>query len=468
MTSTRKFLPAAAIALAIGGVLLASLWPTRGQINVEVSRVERHDLTSTVRATGIIVPGAYTNVLGQGYGRVTQILVREGERVAPGETLLQVDPVQAAATVRADQAAVAGYQASLRAAQAAIRGARARVAAGQADLAKARFNREHGEKLYQAEVISRQSVESYRTAYDGAVAALAAARAQLAEAVAEESRAAGMLSAARALLAHDSDVLSKTTYRAPIAGTITNIAARVGQDVIPGVPDSSGAYLLTIANMTGAVARVDVDENNVLSLRIGQPAKLSIDAFPGVTFAGRVSQVGALGILSDTGQTTAQNAGASAAGQATDFRVDISFDNPPPDLLPGMTVSSRIESANRKNVVAVPFQALVLRPASEADRTAMPTPSEADNVEIAAPAAPATPPPSSSTQNGQISPGLNGVFVVRSGRAVFEPVEIGVLGENDVEVRKGVSVGEVIVVGGFTALHELHSGMPVKIAPPGK
>ncbi len=461
MTPSRKFLPAVAIALAIGGVLLASLWPTRGQINVEVARVERHDLTSTVRATGIIVPGAYTNVLGQGYGRVTQILVHEGERVAPGETLLQVDPVQAAATVHADQAAAAGYQASLRAAQAAIRGARARVAAGQADLAKARFNWEHGKKLYDAEVISRQSVESYRAAYDGAVAALAAARAQLAEAVAEQSRASGMLSAGRARLAYDSDVLSKTTYRAPIAGTITNIAARVGQDVIPGVPDSSGAYLMTIADMTGAVARVDVDENSVLNLRVGQLATLSIDAFPGVTFAGRVSQVGTLGILSDTGQTTAQNAGASASGQATDFRVDISFDDPPAELLPGMTVSSRIESANRKNVVAVPFEALVLRPASEAGRTSVPTPAEAENVEVAAPA-------TSSTEKNQKNLGLNGVFVVRSGRAVFEPVEIGVLGENDVEIRKGVSVGEEIVVGGFTALHELHSGMTVKIVPPGK
>jgi HlyD family secretion protein len=467
MKSSRKYLPVAVITLAICGVLLASLWPSRGIVPVEVARVERRDLTATVRATGIIVPGAYTNVLGQGYGRVTQIWVHEGERVAQGETLLQVDPVQAAATVRADQDAVAGYQASLRAAQAAINGARARVEAGQADLAKARFNWEHGEKLYQAEVISLQNMESYRASYDGAVAALASARAQLAEAVAEQSRVSGTLSAARARLAYDSDVLSKTTYRAPIGGTITNISARVGQDVIPGVPDSSGAYLMTIADMTGAVARVDVDENNILNLRIGQPAKLSIDAFPGVTFAGRISRVGTLGILSDTGQTTAQNSGASASGQATDFRVDISFDDPPPDLMPGMTVSTRIESGNRKNVVAVPFGALVLRPASEAGRTSMPTPSEANAVEIAAPAAPATP-SQSSAQNDQNSPGLNGVFVVRSGRAIFEPLKIGVLGENDVEVQKGVSVGEEIVVGGFTALHELHSGMAVKIVPPGK
>ena len=461
MKSSRKFLPVAAITLAIGGVLTASLWPARGSIAVEVARVERHDLTSRVRATGILVPGAYTNVLGQGYGRVTQILVHEGERVEPGDTLLQVDPVQAASAVHADQAAVAGDEAALRAGGAAIRGARAKVAGSQADLAKARFNWEHGQKLYQAEVISRQSVEGYRSAYDGAVAALAAARAQLAEAVAEESSASGKLSVARAQLAYDTDILQKTTYRAPIAGTVTNIAARVGQDVIPGVPDASGAYLMTIANMHGAVARVDVDENNILYLRIGQPATLSIDAFPGVTFAGRVSQVGAMGILSQTGQTTTQNTGSSATSQATDYRVDISFDDPPPDLLPGMTVSSRIETANRKNVVAVPFEALVLRPASEAGRTSLPKPTEAADVEVSAPSTPTSSSPKTSA-------GLNGVFVVRSGHAIFEPVEIGVLGENDVEIRKGVSVGEEIIVGGFRALHELHSGMAVKIAPRGK
>ena len=456
MKPLRKILPGVGITLALAGVLTASLWPSRGSVPVEVEQVERHNLTATVRATGMIVPANYTNVLGQGFGRITEVLVHEGERVQPGDELLQVESVQPAAAVRADQAALAGARAALRSADAGIRGAEAQLASSKADLDKARFNWERGQKLYQAEVISRQNFESYRTAYDGATAALAGARAQLAESRAEQTSASGKLDNVKATLAYDEDVLRKTTYRAPITGTVTNIAARVGEDVIPGVPDATGAYLMTIADMTGAVAQVRVDENDILYLHEGQSVSLRIDAFPHASFGGRVSQVGTLAVLSTTGETTAQMAGGASTGQATDFKVDIALNHPPAELRPGMTVTSVIDTANKKNVVAVPFQALVLRPASEAGRTSMPKIPAAGPVEI-----------STSATTGEAAgtkAGLTGVFVVRSGRAIFEPVEIGVLGENDVEIRKGVEAGERIVVGGFTALRELHSGMTVKIA----
>ncbi|MDE3137154.1 MAG: hypothetical protein KGL59_11315, partial [Acidobacteriota bacterium] len=238
MKPVNKTLPGLGIALVLAGILTASLWPTRGEVEVQVQRVERRDLVATVRATGMVFPRRYTNVLGQGYGRVTDVLVHEGEQVQPGDVLLETDAVQAASVVRAKQAALAGAQAALRAAVAGVRGARAAVSQRQADVAKAKFDWDRGRALYKAEVISRRSFENYRSTYDGAVAALAAARAQLAEARAEESRASGNLANIQATLAHAEDVLSKTVYRAPIPGTVTNITARVGEDVIPGVPDS--------------------------------------------------------------------------------------------------------------------------------------------------------------------------------------------------------------------------------------
>jgi HlyD family secretion protein len=454
MKTVRKILPGLGIALAVAGVLIASLWPSRGKVAVEVQRVERRDLVATVRATGMVLPRRYTNVLGQGYGRVTEIMVHEGEQVQPGDVLLETDPVQAASAVRAGQAALAGAQAALQSAEAGIRGAEAAVSQRQADLAKAQFDWDRGRELYKAEVISRQSFENYRSTYDGAVAALAAARAQLAEARAEESRASGRFAHIQATLAHAQDVLNKTTYRAPIPGTVTNISVRVGEDVISGVPDSSGAYLMTISDMSDPLIQVRVDENDILSLRNGQPAQVRIDAFPGQSFAGRIVAVGTQAVVTETGVTTSQMSGG-ATTQATDYKVDLALDHPPADLLPGMTAKSVIEAANKKQVIAVPFQALVLRPKSEAGRTSMPKVPEAGPVDISA-----TPGSGEATKE---SAGSTGVFVVRSGRAIFVPIDIGVLGENAVEVRQGLNVGEEIVVGDYDALHLLHSGMTVKI-----
>jgi HlyD family secretion protein len=454
MERSRKILPGLGIALALAVILTASLWPSRGEIEVQAQRVERRDLIATVRATGMVFPRRYTNVLGQGYGRVTGIMVHEGERVQPGDVLLETDSVQAASIVRAKQASLDAAQAALQAAEAGVRGAQAAVSQRQADLAKAKFDWEHGSALYKAEVISRQNFENYRSAYDGAVAALAAARAQLAEAQAEEARAKGRFANIQATLAHSEDVLSKTVYRAPIPGTVTNITARVGEDVIPGVPDSTGAYLMTISDMSDPLVQVRVDENDILNLRNGQPVEIRLDAFPGQTFAGSIIAVGTQAVVTETGVTTSQMTGG-ASQQATDYKVEIGLEQPPADLRPGMTVTSVIETASKKQVVAIPFQALVLRPKSEAGRTSIPTVPEAAPVQISA--------QPESPEAAKKSAGATGVFVVRSGRAIFTPVDIGVLGEDAVEVRQGLKPGEEIVVGGYTALHVLHSGMRVKI-----
>ncbi len=459
MRQTRKILPGLGIGLLVAAVLTASLWPQRGEVPVEVARVQRENLVSTVRATGEILPASYTNVLGQGYGRITRILVHEGEFVDTGQVLLELDSVQAAATVHADQAALASAQAGLVAAQAAVAGAQAAITQDEAAVRKAQFDWEQGQKLYQAQVIPQVQFETYRSAYQGAQAALDGARAQLAAARSRQMRSSRSILQLEAALAYDQDRLNKTVYRAPIPGTVTNIAVRVGEDVIAGVPESTGAYLMTIANMTKLRAQVQVGETEINLLRVGQPVTLEIDAFPNRTFRGQVTRVGDQAILSATGQTTSQVVGGGGGLQAMDYLVDISMGDLPAGVRPGMTVSTVIQTASRKNVVAVPFQTLVLRPKSEAGRTSLPRVAEAGPVEIATPQQPAP------GVSGTTAAGEQGVFAVRSGRAIFTPVEIGVLGENAVEVRAGIEPGEEIVVGGYSALDELHSGMLVKIVP---
>lgn len=454
MSRSKKALPGVAAVTALVAILAASLWPHRNEVPVQVSRVQREDLTSTIRATGEVIPTSYVNVLGQGYGRVTGIFVHEGEFVHPGDLLLQVDPVQPASAVRADQAAVAADRASLQAAQAALAGARAQVSQDEATLEKAQFDWQHEEKLYQVGVISRHDAESYRATYAGAQALLAAARAQMAVASGNQTKAAGQLNQAEAILARDQDVLNKTTYRAPIAGTVTNITARVGGNVIPGVPESSGAYLMTISDLSDPIARVRVGENDIPDLQPGQPATIQIDAFPDKTFPGHVQQVGVQAIEAATGMATSQIVGSSSGQQATNYQVDVSIQNPPKELLPGMTVTSVIQTTHKRGIVAVPFQSLVLRPKDEAGRTSLPKFQPVATVQLAA-TAPAP--------GQQVNAGEQGVFVVRSGRAIFAPVQIGVIGEGDVEALSGVRPGEEIVVGDLNALQELHSGMAVRV-----
>jgi HlyD family secretion protein len=453
MTRVRKILPGVGIGLLLAGILVASLWPQRGQLPVEVARVERRNLVATVRATGQIVPRVYTNVLGQNFGQIKQILVHEGQYVRAGHVLLKVHSVQAAAAVREEQASLASAKAGLQAAKAALRGAQASVAEHEADIRTASFNWEQGQKLYQAQLISRQDFESYRSAYENARAALDNARDQVLSARDQIAQAARQIEQIEATLVHTSDVLRQMTYRAPISGTVTNIAVRVGENVIQGVPEANGAYLMTISDLSNLIAQVGVDENDITLLHRGQPVTVRIDAFPGQEFAGQVTRVGAQAILTATGTATSQVVGGGSAQQATEYKVNISLGQLPPGLRPGMTVNTVIQTANRKNVIGVPFQALVLRPASEAGQTSIRRTRPDEPVQIAV-----------DTQKQKAKPaGVIGVFVVRSGRAIFTPVKIGVLGENYVEAREGLRPGEPIVVGGYTALRELHSGMAVRI-----
>jgi HlyD family secretion protein len=445
----RIFAPAAGITILVAVVLAASLWPNRSAIAVDVAPVRRMDLTSTVRATGEIQPLNYTNVLAQGYGRITGILVHEGQLVRPGDLLLQVDAVQAAANVRAQKASIDAFQAALSGSQAALRASQAIVAQRDADLAKAQFNWEKGQQLYQAKVISRQNFEGFKSTFNGAQAASLAAQAQLAQAQAQQAQAAENLVQARQVLAHTEDVLSKTTYVAPIPGTVTYIAVRVGEDVEPGIESSQGAYLMTIADMSVITAEVRVSENDVVAVHVGQPAIAQIDAAPGQNFTGRVTEVGTQAVLESSGVATTQTAVVNQ--EAKQFKVVVMLDHPPGSLRPGMTVTTFIQTARKTGVVAVPFQALVLRPTDEIGRTSLPAPKPDQPVQIAA-----------NPQAQNTAPGVQGAFVVRSGRAVFVPLTIGILGANDVEVVKGVNAGDELVVGSFSALRLLHSGAQVK------
>ena len=177
---------------------------------------------------------------------------------------------------------------------------------------------------------------------------------------AARDQASSMLDQNRAQLKHLQDVLRKTTYTAPIDGIVSYVAVRVGENVVPGIQNSQGSFLLTISDMSVVTSEVKVDETDITELKVGQPADVSIDAVPGQLFHGKVTQVGDLAILRTSGDA-AMTATTANTQEARDFKVVVTLDNPPDGLRPGLSTTARIQTAQKKNVLTVPVQALAER-----------------------------------------------------------------------------------------------------------
>lgn len=452
MTKGRKISAILAAVAAIAIAASVSIYEYRkGIVSVQAAPVVRKDLTSIVSATGEIRPKNYTNVLAENFGRITRILVHEGELVRRGAILLKVQSIQPAADVRAQQAAIGAARAGERAAKANFEAAGAVVAQRQADLGKASFDWRQSQQLYESGLISRQDFEASKATYNGARAALGAAQAQLAQARAQQSQANDNLHQAQAVLVADEDILRKTTYRAPISGMVTYIAVRVGENVVPGIQNAQGAYLMTISDMSVVTAEVRVDETDIISVQNGQRAQVKIDALPDQTFAGRVTAVGTQAIIRSTGLATTQTTSGNA--EAKDFKVIITLEHPPPDLRPGLTVTANIETAHASGVLAIPIQALVTRSRQRIEQQA-----KTGDSGLEAAALPDGPP-----AGGQDSPDVQGVFVIRHGRAVFVPVQTGIMGVTEIAVTQGLQEGDRIIVGSYQALRTLQPGTRVRV-----
>ena len=210
--------------------------------------------------------------------------------------------------------------------------------------------------------------------------------------------------------------------------------------MVPGIQNSQGSFLLTISDMSVVTSEVKVDETDITELKLGQPADVSIDAVPGQLFHGKVTQVGDLAILRTSGDA-AMTATTANTQEARDFKVVVTLDNPPDGLRPGLSTTARIQTAQKKNVLTVPVQALAERTQKELQQAQQK--SSGDNVTLAA----------AQTQDSSTQPNyVQGVFVVRGGQAAFVPVRTGISGVTDIEVLSGLQEGNQIVTGSYQAL----------------
>jgi HlyD family secretion protein len=440
------------IALIAGGVvvLLAVVGFTvqqsrKGVVAVQTGKVVREDLTSVVTASGEIKPKVYVNVGAILQAKITHLYVKEGDRVKAGQLLASLDNIQYAADVAANNAMVNASRMDADAAKAAVNTAEADLNQAKAEYERATLDYNRNKALYDAQLIAKADYDTKKAAYDTATAQIGQTKAKLAQAKANLDSAQGHIGQNVATLRRVSDVLSKTEYRAPFDGVITNLPVREGETVVPGIQNSPGSTLMTVADTSLITAEVTVDESDIVNVQLGQSAEVSIDAIPKQKFKGTVTEIGGNAVLRSTGVSTAQT--VSSGQEAKDFKVVIALQNPPSNVHPGLSATARITTANKSSVLAIPIQALTIR--ERDDLT--PDKDKKGSVHAAVPA-------------GNPKEELQGVFVLRNKKeAVFVPVTTGISAATDIEVTSGVKEGDEIVTGSYKVLRSLRNGASVKV-----
>jgi HlyD family secretion protein len=404
------------ILVALIGIPLALSAAKKGNkaTEVRIETVGRRDLVSTVTASGRIDAKTSVEVSADITGRITRIAVKEGDLVQKGQFLLQIDP-----TV---------YQAAVSRAEALVASSRAQLVQTQATMDQAQRALTRTQELQRSgsTLISVESVEQAQTSYDVAVANHNSSRAQV------EQAQAGLQEAR--------DNLSKTRLMAPMSGRVVRLPVEEGEVAVPGTFSRETALLMTIADLTVVLAKVKVDETDVVRLHMGDSVQVSIDAFPDTTFTGRVTKI------SNSAQLTATATAGGSTDRAVDFDVEITLDNPPADIRPDLSATAKIVTDTRKNALALPIIALTVREDE-------PVPNE--SVETGAPAP-------ADTFPGDRKKEAEGVFIVRDDMAFFQPVKVGIAGEEHFEILSGLKEGDRIVAGTYQAIRELRDSTKVR------
>ena len=205
--------------------------------------------------------------------------------------------------------------------------------------------------------------------------------------------------------------------------------------------------LMTLSDLSTITAEVMVDETDIVNVKLGQSADVTIDALPGKIFKGTVSQIGDNAIIRSSGLATSQS--TSSSQEAKDFKVIVTLKDPPQNLRPGLSATAKITTGTANNTLTIPIQALTIRDKEDL---------EAQNNKPRIANSPATPVKKEKEE-------IQGVFVINKGnrKAEFRKVETGITGTTDIEVKSGLKSGEEIITGSYKVLRTLKNGAGVKV-----
>jgi len=405
------------IVIVVGGFSLLSA-AKRGKRATEVrlEPVGTRDLVAAVTASGKIEAETKVDISADITGRITAIGVKEGDLVKKGQFLLQIDPAQYLSIVSRLEGQVASAEAGL---------TQART---NRDQAKRSRDRAVSIQNTNAELIAREVVEQAVQAYDVAEASYSSAKAGV-----DQARAA--LSEARSNLA-------KTRLVAPISGRVVRLAVEEGEVAVPGTFSRETGLLMTVADLSVVLAKVQVDETDVVRLHLGDSVSVTIDAFPDTSFVGRVTKISNSAKLGQTGASS-----GSSTDRAVDFDVEITLDKPPAGIRPDLSATARIVTDTRKQALAIPIIALTVREHED-------VPNEVK--------AGAGAPVGSLTAAERKKKEREGVFVVHNGIANFRPVKVGIAGDEHFEVLDGLKAGDTVVAGPYQSVRDLKDSTRVR------
>ncbi|MDH5283692.1 MAG: efflux RND transporter periplasmic adaptor subunit [Gemmatimonadota bacterium] len=400
------------VAIVAAVIALGAAKNRNKPVEVRMEAVGARDLVAVVSASGRIEPDTKVDVLSDIQGRITRIAIHEGDMVKKGQFLLEIDD--------------AVYQAAVSRARGLVASAQSDFLRSRANEDQARRSRDRALELQRADssLITREAVEQAVTAYD-----IALANTKASEAGRDQAKAA---------LQEAQDNLRKTRIIAPISGRVTRLAVEEGEVAVPGTFSRDVGLLATIADLSVILAKVQVDETDVVRLSLGDSVEVSIDAFPDTTFVGRVTKI------SNSARLTATSTASGSTDRAVDFDVEITLTNPPADIRPDLSSTARIVTDVRKGTLSVPIISLTVR----------------EHTDVPSEARPAAAADTGAT--GKKKHEREGVFVVANGVASFRPVKVGIAGDEYFEVLEGVALGDTIVAGPYQAVRDLKDSTRVK------
>src|SRR3990172_2168479 len=396
-------------------------------VAVETDKAKRSDITATVSAEGKMEAETQVKISASVPAKITKLPVREGDRVKNRQLLVQLDPV--------------AYQAAVDQAEASLESSKARLKLAEATLEQSKLIYDRQKKLFEGNLTSQEQFDAARTDYNARMAEVESYRYQIAQ--------------SRAALVQAQDNLAKTTITSPINGIVTDLNAEVGEIVLVGTMNNPGTVILTVSDLSEIQADVDLDETDVANLKIGQEADIRIDAIPDTSFKGVVTEIAGTGKVE----------GLGTQNQVTNFEVKVLLKDEVSQVRPGMSCSVDITTSHHPQVLNLPIQAVVIRELNQDSLKAL----KSNGSEAVA-----------ATENKQKSKNdtlsqkkgkkkeVEGVFVLRSGKAEFVPVESGIADKQNIEIVSGISEGDEVITGSYRILRTLKHGDKVKVSKKAK
>ncbi len=394
-------------------------------IAVETAAVKPMEIVRTVSATGRIQPKTQVNISADVSAKITRMEIKEGDWVEKGDFLLEIDRET--------------YLAAVDSAQANLAAAIANTNLAKENMIKANKDYERTSELFDRKLESQASLD---TAY--AQAQVELARHESAGEQAEQARAA---------LKQAQDSLAKTTIYAPMAGTVSKLNKEVGEIALGSQFQED--VIMVISNLAGMEALVDVDENDIVAITVGDQATIEVDALPDLVLEGEVTDIA----------NSAKVSGSGTTDQKTEFEVKIAVTKACEQLRPGMTASADIVTDVRDSALAVPIQSVAVRTLEEL-RIKPPSAQPESESESAATE---TEPETEAAAEQRFSPDKDGyvelVFVVKAGICEARQVKTGIQSDTHIEIIEGLAADDEVVIGSYRAIsRDLGDGSAVSVA----